>query len=355
MEQSTIKTVKIAASRIGHTPAPREADPYDGAFTMEGAREHAYANLKRTLNSYRMAGEAGADAVVSIENVMALGSYVALEKHDLFMRLIEEIPGPASDKVAQVSRAYGMYTATNFYEREGNTCYNTTVLIGRDGNIIGKYRKIHMPASENWYATPGAEYPVFDTDIGRIGLSICHDIAFPEQCRILALNGADIVLHATGGWGFVTNDGALGLELLQVRAAENCVYLANAYSFNRLRPGSSSCVISNRGALLAENQSQTEDGVAIAAFTPDCAMINHNNMWNFFSNVASERMRLMLERMPETYGAIAEKSPPLARERYPEYHYARARDEIKDISRHLDEARRDAAAGRENALWEKEW
>jgi len=349
------KTVRIAASRIGHTPPSKEANPYDGAFSIEGARKHASANLERTLNSFRMAGAAGADAVVSIENVCALGEYTALEKHGLFMQLIEEIPGPATDRVAQVSKAYGMYTATNFYERDGDRCYNTTVLIGRDGGIIGKYRKVHMPASENWYATPGTEYPVFETDIGRVGLSICHDIAFPEQCRILALNGADIVLHATGGWGFVTNDGSLGLELLQVRAVENCVYIANAYSFNRLRPGSSSCVISNRGALLAENQSQTEDGIAIAAYTPEYAMINDNNMWNFFSNVASERMRFMLERMPETYGALAEKDPPLARAHYPEYRYARTREEIEGISKQLDEARRDGAAGRKNALWEKEW
>ena len=349
------KTIKIAASRIGLNNPPKEANPYCGAFTMEAALKHAESNLERTLNSFRMAGEAGADIVVSIENVRSLGNFGTFEKNNLFMELIEEIPGPTTDKLAEISKKYSMYTATNYQERDGDKCYNTTVFIGRDGKIIGKYRKIHLPASENWYTTPGTDYPVFGTDIGRIGFSTCHDIAFPEHSRIVAINGADIILHATGGWGFVNNDGALGLALLQVRAAENCVYFATAYSFNQRRPGSSSCIISNRGDVLAENQSQTEDGIVIAEISPDYEMIDDNNMWNYFSNVSSDRMRIMLERMPETYGALADKNPPLAKDCYPQYKYAKTYDELKEISRKLDEARHDEVDGRKNKLWEKKW
>jgi len=271
------------------------------------------------------------------------------------MQLIEEIPGPSSEILSKLSKQYNMYTATNYRERDGDKCYNTTVLIGRDGKIIGKYRKIHMPASEHWHTTTGSDYPVFDTDIGRIGFSICHDIAFPEHCRIMAINGADIILHSTGGWGFVHSDGALGLAQLQVRAAENCVYLANAYSFNALRPGSSSCIISNRGDLLAENQSQTVDGLAIADITTDYDLLDENVMWNFFAGTPSERMRIMHERMPDTYSALSEQAPPLVRDVYPQYKYAKTYEETREMSRQLDQARQDNAAGRHTDFWDKTW
>jgi hypothetical protein len=145
------------------------------------------------------------------------------------------------------------------------------------------------------------------------------------------------------------------LPLLQVRAAENCVYLANAYSFNALRPGSSSCIISNRGDLLAENQSMTVDGLAIADIVPDYAMINDDIMWNYFAGLPSERMRIMHERMPETYGALTSPNPPLAKDVYPQYKYAKTYDEYKEMSRQLDQARQDYVDGRPTEFWDRKW
>jgi predicted amidohydrolase len=301
-----------------------------------------------------MAGEAGADLVVSLEYAINYGEFGALEKQHYFMELVEEIPGPTSEKASALSKKYNMYTATNYAERDGDKIFNTTVLIGRDGKIIGKYRKIHLPAYESWYTTPGSEYPVFETDIGRIGFAICHDMAFPEHCRNVALNGADIILNSTGGWGFVTNR-ELGLPLLQVRAAENCVYIANAYCINPIVPGSSSCIISNRGEVLAENKSMTEDGIAMAEIKADYEMIHDNCMWNFFSDVRSERIRFMLERMPKTYGDLCNENPPLMKDCYPGYKYARTPDELKEISKIYNKARQDEENGITSELFKKEW
>jgi len=352
----TKKTVKLAASRIGRNNPPPDANPYNPAYSEAAARVHGDGNLERTLATYRMAGEAGADVIVSTENVRAWGSYTSFEQHGLLMKLLDRIPGPLTDAVGDISKKYGMYTATNFdcLENDGKV-YNTTVFIGRDGKIIGKYRKTHLPASENWIITPGTEYPVFETDIGRIGFSICHDIAFPEQMRCMAVNGADIILHATGGWGFVLNHSAYGLALLQVRAAENSVFLVNSYAMNKNVPGSSSCIISNRGDLLAENLSQDVDGIVMAEIVPDYELLHDNNMWNFFSDVRSERMRLMLERAPETYGALMNPNPPLAAKYYPQYKYAKTREEIAPISAIFNQARQDGFNGKGSELFRKEW
>ena len=346
--------VKIAAARTGHNKPPVEANAYNPKFTIEAVKKHAADNLERTLNVFRMAGEAGADVVVSVEYALNFGDFGSLEKQKILREMLETVPGPTTEAVSEISKKYKMFTATNFIERDGDNTFNTTVLIGRAGEIIGKYRKIHLPAYESWYTAAGTDYPVFETDIGRIGFSICHDMAFPEHCRGMALSGADIILHATGGWGFVTNY-ELGRALLQVRAAENCVYIANAYTTNSMLPSSCSCIVSNRGVILNENDSQTEDGIAIAEISPDYEMASDDIMWNFMSGVRSERMRFMLERNPAAYGLIPDASPPLSSKIYPQYKYAKTPDDLADISKRYDQARSDEFNGIDNELFKKQW
>jgi predicted amidohydrolase len=302
-----------------------------------------------------MAGASGADIVLSVENIMPLGSFGCEEKFGLHMALMEEIPGPTTDALAKISKKYRMYIAANYHEREGSKAYNTTVLIGRDGRIAGKYRKVHLPAGEHWPITPGTEYPVYKTDIGMVGFSTCHDIAFPEHHRIMALNGANIILHSTGGWGFVTHNGSLGLELLRVRSAENFVYTATAYTINKLRPGSSSNIIDTVGDVLAENTSQTEDGIAIAEVTPDYDMMKEHSMWSFMSNVPSQKARLLLERKPHTYGTLTEPVPAVIKDNYAAYAYAFEKDDIAPLSRDMDAFRQAAFDKKSHKLMAYDW
>jgi predicted amidohydrolase len=354
METKLKKTVKIAAARTGYNKPPPEANAYNPDFSIQAAKKHAADGFRRTLAAFCAAGEAGADVVVSVEYALHFGDFGSLEKQKIQNELLETIPGPTTEKVSEISKKCKMFTATNMIERDRDTTYNTTVFIGRDGKIIGKYRKVHLPAYESWYTAPGTEYPVFETDIGRIGFSTCHDMAFPEHCRCMALSGADIILHATGGWGFVTNY-SLGRALLQVRAAENCVYIANAYTINSVLPGSCSCIVSNRGVILTENDSQTEDGIAIAEITPDYEMINDDVMWNFMSGVGSERMRFMLERNPAAYGMLKNEMPPLSKKFYPQYKYAKTPEAHAKISEQYDKARQDEFNGVPNDLFKKQW
>lgn len=72
--------------------------------------------------------------------------------------------------------------------------YNSAVVIGREGKILGTYSKTHLWAGERFYFKPGEDYPVFNMDIGKIGVMICYDGGFPEVSRILALHGAELIL-----------------------------------------------------------------------------------------------------------------------------------------------------------------
>ena len=72
-------------------------------------------------------------------------------------------------------------------EREGTAIYNTAVLIDRDGLLVGKYRKVNLPYDEfEDGITPGSDYPVFQTDFGKVGMMICWDSQFPDAARALA-------------------------------------------------------------------------------------------------------------------------------------------------------------------------
>ncbi len=132
----------------------------------------------------------------------------------------ESVPGPTTQRLGELARRLHTYIVAGVYERVGAVVYNTAVLIGRDGELAGRYRKTHLPREE-WEIglTHGNEYPVFDTDFGRIGLMVCWDVQFPEPARALAAQGAELILLPI--WG--------GNETLaRARAIENHVFLVTS-------------------------------------------------------------------------------------------------------------------------------
>jgi predicted amidohydrolase len=168
-----------------------------------------------------LVGEASsnkADIVCLPEGVTVVGN------GKTYVEVAEPIPGPSTRFLGEVARKHGLYLVAGLYERDATVVYNTSVLIGRDGTLIGKYRKVCLPREEiEGGITPGAEYPVFDTDFGRVGMMICWDVHFPEVARELAARGAEVIFMPI--WG--------GNETLaQARAIENQIYLvASGYDF----------------------------------------------------------------------------------------------------------------------------
>jgi predicted amidohydrolase len=109
----------------------------------------------------------------------------------------EPISGPFMTALGETARDAEVHLVCgSFPEREGDEIYNTAVLLGPDGEIIGKYRKIHLfpLMEENLHLSPGGDIPVFETALGRLGLMICYDLRFPELSRALALGGAEVIL-----------------------------------------------------------------------------------------------------------------------------------------------------------------
>ncbi len=175
-----------------------------------------------------------------------------------YAEVAEPIPGPSTQFLGKLASKHRMYVVAGLYERAGTTIYNTSVLIDRDGRLTGKYRKVCLPREEiDGGITPGHEYPVFETDFGRVGMMICWDVHFPEVARALAAGGAEVLLMPI--WG--------GNEALaRARAIENQIYLvASGYDFK-------TAIFDKTGRSLAE----AGDGTSVLVSEVD---LNQREIW----------------------------------------------------------------------------
>jgi predicted amidohydrolase len=124
-------------------------------------------------------------------------------------RMFDEVPGPATRRIQETAARHGLAVVLPLAERDGITLYNAALVIGARGEILGRYRKMHLPGSfplpdrgaftyERLYFTPGKlGFPVFDVAGVKGGIQICHDRNFPEGYRVLALRGAELVFTPT--------------------------------------------------------------------------------------------------------------------------------------------------------------
>ena len=154
----------------------------------------------------------GTDIILLPEGVTVVGTGKS------YVEVSAPVPGPDTKFLGEIARAKKAYLAAGVYEREGALVYNTSVLLDREGKLVGKYRKVHLPREEiDGGITPGNDYPTFATDFGRVGMMICWDVQYADPARALALRGAELLLMPI--WG--------GNETLAAaRAIENHVFLA---------------------------------------------------------------------------------------------------------------------------------
>jgi len=194
-------------------PAARPVRVMTVHLRPDGAASHA-ESVEQFCRLVQEAAADKPDVVCLPEGITLVGT------GGPYVNAAEPVPGPTTARLGRLARELGSYIVAGIYERAGPIVYDTAVLIGRDGALVGRYRKTHLP-TEEWERglTPGDSYPVFDTDIGKIALLICWDARFPEPCRSMAAQGAKIIFLPT--WG--------GSDLLaRARAMENHVYLVSA-------------------------------------------------------------------------------------------------------------------------------
>jgi predicted amidohydrolase len=164
---------------------------------------------------------------------------VALEATS--QELAEPVEGESFQAYAACAKRWGMWVVACYNTMEEGTCYNTAVLINRQGELAGTYRKTHLHWPEyREGVTPGDDYPVFQTDFGTIGMMICYDSWFPEVARLLAYKGAEAIFFPVWGYDEI---------LLRGRAVDNNTYIIAGCL------GGAASIISSNGDMIARTTS----------------------------------------------------------------------------------------------------
>lgn len=155
-----------------------------------------------------------ADLVVLPETLTYFGTGLTMEQ------VAEPVPGPSTEYFGQLAQDHDLYIVAGLVERAEHLIYNVAVLLGPDGSVAGKYRKVTLPRGEiEAGVAPGHEYPVFETRFGRLGMMVCYDGFFPEVARQLTNRGAEVIAWPV--WG-------CNPLLAAARACENHVYLVSS-------------------------------------------------------------------------------------------------------------------------------
>jgi predicted amidohydrolase len=132
----------------------------------------------------------------------------------------EPVPGPSTEYFGQLAKQHDLYIVAGLIERDGHLIYNVAVLLGPDGTVAGRYRKVTLPRSEvEAGVMAGHDYPVFETRFGRVGMMVCYDGFFPEVARQLSVRGAEVIAWPV--WG-------CNPLLAAARACENHIYLISS-------------------------------------------------------------------------------------------------------------------------------
>lgn len=147
----------------------------------------------------RKAAKEGAEIICYQE--LFYGPYFGIVQDTKYYDYAESIPGPTTERFQKLAKELGIVIVLPIYEEENTgVLYNTAVVIDADGTLVGKYRKHHIPHVdrfwEKFYFRPGnTGWPVFETKVGKVGVTICYDRHFPEGWRNLGLAGAEIVFN----------------------------------------------------------------------------------------------------------------------------------------------------------------
>lgn len=261
-------------------------------------KEH---NLSRCLEMIQVTAKEGARLIVFPE--CALTGYVFSSLEEA-LPVAEPIPGPSTDKIAIACRELSVYVVIGLLEKDGNKCYNAAALLGPQG-LVGRHRKAHLPylGIDRFVNHGDLPLTVYETEVGRIGMGICYEVNFPEHTRVMALQGAELIVVPTN-W-------PEGLEaipnlVIPTRALDNhlfCVAVNRVGEERGVKFFGGSRIVHCLGLTLAEGKPDEED-ILYVEIEPATARDKHLVL------VPGEfEVHLFNDRRPELYGLITQ---PLA-------------------------------------------
>ncbi|BCJ85790.1 carbon-nitrogen hydrolase family protein [Effusibacillus dendaii] len=202
-----------------------------GPYEMLGSYVYRMEALGRHLDRELQNGSA--DLVVFPELMTV--PYKCGTYDDSFFDMAEPLDGPTLEWLSKKARNYQTAIVGTLFERETigseNRYFNTAVIVSPEGDLVGKYRKTHIPkvclptlhVDETYYFSAGEELPVFVVQERKIGILICYDRSFPEAARTLAVQGAELIVIPTAAGGI--DRAGMWIAECAARARENGVFV----------------------------------------------------------------------------------------------------------------------------------
>lgn len=281
-----MQNVKIAATQMACT--------WDRKATLETADRLVREAAKKGAN------------IILLQELFETPYFCQLQKFE-YMELATALEeNPAVNHFKKLAKELDVVLPISFFERVGNTQFNSIAIIDADGEVLGVYRKTHipdgLPYAEKFYFTPGdTGFRVWNTKYGRIGVGICWDQWFPETARSLALLGAEILLFPTaiGSEPTLEKDSRIHWRnTMAGHAAANMMPLVASNRISRETDEASemtfygSSFIADQHGEIAEQADDHTETVLVHEFDLD-ELARERREWGIFR-----------DRRPEMYGTL---------------------------------------------------
>ncbi len=275
------------------------------AVTQMGCSQDREENLQKAEDLVRQAAEQGAQIILLQE--LFETQYFCQTQNFAYMDLARPLSeNPAVKRLSVLAKETETVIPVSFFERYGNTAFNSVAVLDADGSVLGVYRKTHipdgLPYAEKFYFTPGdTGFRVWNTRYGRIGVGICWDQWFPEAARSMALLGAELLCYPTA----IGSEPTLGIDskahwqrCMQGQAAANLVPVLASNRIGTETEGESSMTfygssfITDETGGIVEEADRTTETLLVHTFDLDQTALRRRE-WGVFR-----------DRRPEMYGIL---------------------------------------------------
>ena len=275
------------------------------AVTQMSCSRDREENLQKAEDLVRQAAEQGAQIILLQE--LFETQYFCQTQNFAYMDLARPLSeNPAVKRLSVLAKETETVIPVSFFERYGNTAFNSVAVLDADGSVLGVYRKTHipdgLPYAEKFYFTPGdTGFRVWNTRYGKIGVGICWDQWFPEAARSMALLGAELLCYPTA----IGSEPTLGIDskahwqrCMQGQAAANLVPVLVSNRIGTETEGESSMTfygssfITDETGGIVEEADRTTETLLVHTFDLDQTALRRRE-WGVFR-----------DRRPEMYGIL---------------------------------------------------